>query len=111
MWLFTTIGFFSVVADRGDPDRVLVRARSREDIEALRRHLPEIEPFTEPGADYRWRAFVARADWVRAVAELAAEIDYDNFKNAVADRQGRERSHLYMEVWQAMLKLQQRDED
>jgi hypothetical protein len=36
MWLVTTQGFYSVVAHRGDPDRVLVRARVREDLEALR---------------------------------------------------------------------------
>ena len=111
MWLFTTQGFYSVVADRDDPERVLVRARAREDIEALRRQIPGIEPFSEPGSDYRWRAFVLRSEWEEAISRLAAEIDYDNFKNAVADRQGYGRSHLYMEVWQALLKLQQSGEE
>ena len=35
MWLMTTRGFYSVVEHRDDADRLLVRARTREDIEAL----------------------------------------------------------------------------
>ena len=36
MWIFTTQGFYSAVEHREDPDRLIVRARTREDIEALR---------------------------------------------------------------------------
>ena len=106
MWLFTTEGFFSVVADREDPDRLLVRARSQDDIEALHRLLPEIEPFSLEHSDYRWRAYVSRADWQSAMSQLVEELDYENFKNALSDRQGADRSHLYHEVWETMLKLQ-----
>ena len=35
MWLMTTRGFFSVVAHNADPDRVLIRARCRGDIDAV----------------------------------------------------------------------------
>ena len=38
--------------------------------------------------DYRYRAFVARSEWVHATQALAAAIDYPNFKSAVAERQG-----------------------
>ena len=106
MWLFTTQGFYSVVADRDDPGRVLVRARAREDIEALARLIPDVEPFADDGADYEWRAFVSREEWGRATAELVEAIDYDNFKNAVRDRQGSKREHLYHEVWHKMRELQ-----
>ena len=44
MWLFTTQGFYSVVAHRRDPDRLLVRARAREDLEALRDQIPVNRP-------------------------------------------------------------------
>lgn len=106
MWLFTTQGFYSVVADRDDPDRVLVRARAREDIEALREQIPDLDPVADAGADYRWRAFVSRESWARAASELASEIDYDNFKNAVRDRQGSDRERRYHEIWHVMKKLQ-----
>ena len=35
MWLITTQGFYSAVEHREDPERLIVRARTREDIEAL----------------------------------------------------------------------------
>ena len=106
MWLFTTQGFYSVVAHRRDPDRLLVRARAREDLEALRDQIPDLRIASDRTADYRWRAVVTRAEWVAAIAQLATEIDYDNFKSSVADRQGIERERLYMRVWAEMRKLQ-----
>ena len=106
MWLITAQGFYSVVADRDDPDRVLVRARTQSDLEALGRLIPNLVVLETPGGDYGWRAFVAREDWQRAAAELAAEVDYPNFKSAVAVRQGAERAHLYMEIWSALRRLQ-----
>jgi hypothetical protein len=109
MWLFTSIGFFAVVAHRDDPDTLLVRARSRDDLEALRdRHLPALEIHEHAGADYRWRATVTRTEWGRVAATLATEIDYPNFKSAVAARQGPDRAELYHDVWGVMYWLQGR---
>ena len=106
MWVMTTQGFYSAVADRDDPGSVIVRARTRDDIEALRKQIPAIRPFADPNADYRHRAVVSKADWVAALADLAAEIDYDNFKNAVARAQGAGRAHVYAAVWSDLLPLQ-----
>ena len=108
MWLLTTQGFYSVVAHRDDPDLLLVRARVREDIEALGAQIPSIEPFEDPAADYRWRAEVTRAEWEQAMVELARAIDYDNFKDAVSRRQGMEREAVYHRVWRELLRLQHR---
>lgn len=106
MWLVTTQGFYSVVAHRGDPDRVLVRARVREDLEALRQQIAGIEPVETPGADYRWRAEVSRDEWQGALAALGGGIDYDNFKTAVAEQQGWKREAVYHKVWAALARLQ-----
>jgi hypothetical protein len=107
MWLFTTLGFYSVVAHRDHPDTVLIRARAREDLDALRtHHLPDLEIIENAGSDYRWRAYVERLEWEHAAAQMAADIDYPNFKDAVADRQGYERAKRYMEIWQVMHGLQ-----
>ncbi len=106
MWLLTTEGFYSVVAHRRDANKLIVRGRAREDLEALREQIPELRVFSDPDADYRWRAVVTRAEWVVAVAQLADEIDYDNFKSAVGARQGRERERLYHRVWVALRELQ-----
>jgi len=106
MWLFTSEGFYSVVAHRRDPDRLLVRARAREDLEALKEQIPNLRISSDRTADYRWRAVVTRGEWIAAIAQLATEIDYENFKNSVADRQGPERERLYARVWAEMRKLQ-----
>ena len=111
MWLLTTQGFYSVVAHRDDPDKLLVRARTREDIEALREQIPMLEPFEDRFADYRHRAVVTRAEWLVALAQLVTELDYDNFKSAVAEHQGAERAALYGAVWSELRRLQRSESD
>ena len=106
MWTITTRGFYSVVAHRDLPDTVLVRGRSRADLEALEPLIPNLEVFEDSTADYRYRAVVGAADWRTALDVMASEVDYDNFKNAVAREQGRERAHVYGEVWGVLRGLQ-----
>ncbi|MGE0432836.1 MAG: hypothetical protein AB7K09_07680 [Planctomycetota bacterium] len=105
MWLFTTIGFFSVVRkfDDVDNDTLTVRARSRADLDALRAtYLPALGPTDEnPDRDYRFHARVARSEFVAAVARIAADIDYDNFQATVEDRHDSHRAHVYASVWDA----------
>ena len=109
MWLFTTLGFYSVVADRDDASRVLVRARARADLEALvADHLPGAQIVEHAGSDYRFRVIVPRREWERAARELAARLDYPNFKDAVAARQGHGRADLYLQVWSLLRRLQRR---
>jgi hypothetical protein len=107
MWLVTSIGFFSVVAHDHDRRTVLVRARAREDLEALRRrYLPDLEIVENEGSDYRYRALLERSEWEHAAERLAADIDYPNFKDAVHDRQGPDRARLYMRIWSTLRELQ-----
>lgn len=86
MWLFTTIGAFSVVCDQRRPGNLLVRARESRHLEALRRrftflHKKRIQH--TPDRDYCCRMSILQKDWAVCVSNLAADIDYDNFKNAV----------------------------
>jgi hypothetical protein len=106
MWLFTTQGFYSVVKHRRDHDKLLVRARVREDLDALRKQIPELRIFSDETADYRWRAVVTRAEWLAALAQFVEAMEYDNFKDAVAREQGPERAALYSSVWSVMRRLQ-----
>lgn len=98
MWLITTDGFFSAVEDRDDPDAVFVRARVLGDAEELAMAVGETVLQT-PAADYRFRVRMTKTAWARYVADCAAGIDYDNFKSAVAARQGGSRAGVYGEVW------------
>jgi len=70
MWLITSVGFFSIVEKPDDREAgtLTIRARVREDLEALRRQfLPDLAPIQEGGA--RTTAFGPRL-LVRMLQEL-----------------------------------------
>lgn len=124
MWLFTKYGFYSAVcAERGDgshdepldPERLMVRARLREHLEALKHRFPNLlggcEIMESSGGDYSFRIFASKPAWVEVVAALAEETDYDNFKNAVAAHQNGHAGHYSRAlhgVWDVMAKTQAR---
>ena len=109
MWIFTPIGFFSVIKKEYDAeDEVTIRSRVKSDIETLKQHIPSMSPIKEDrNADYWYRATAKQEDFAQTVAQLAREINYDNFKNEVAAKQGHERAHRYGEIWSVMYELQQ----
>ena len=91
MWLFTKHGFYSAVCARHgngkhgqpvDPNRIMVRARLRSHLEALKDRFPDllgecdIREFV--GTDYAYRIFVDKATWTQVMAGLSDELDYDN---------------------------------
>ncbi len=122
MWVFTKYGFFSAVCARKgsgeygqpvDPNCIMVRARVRGHLVALKKRFPdllgncEIQEFT--GADYAFRIFVEKPVWSKVMAALAEETDYDNFKSEVARHQGKAGApyeHSLHEVWSVMSGLQ-----
>lgn len=110
MWLITTDGFYSIV-DKQNNGYLTVRARSAADLDRLRARLPELgATLTGAGTDYPHRAVVRRDHLAAAVARIAADIDYSNFKNEVAAKRGRTRAHALGEVWHALLQLEREDD-
>ena len=123
MWLFTQYGFFSTVCAREgdgshgkpvDPGRIMIRGRCRGHLEALQNRFPGVladqEIFETATTDYRYRMFVPKQTWQQVLASLIEEMDYDNFKSRVADRQGRGGTgyeHALHDVWETMHGLQQ----
>ena len=124
MWLFTKYGFYSAVCARvgdgrqGQPvdaDRIMVRARLRSHLEALKARFGDVLGDCNikeyMGTDYAFRMFVGKKAWSDTVKALADEIDYDNFKSKVAAHQG-DRGSAYEralhEVWSVMYSLQAR---
>ena len=100
MWLFSKNNFLSIVRDKGNPNRLLVRGRLKGDIEAM---FPAAEVIEGAGSDYLFRAFVDRAAVLNAVADTVSDLDYTNFKNANAEER---KGHL-MEVWRVMFDEQE----
>ncbi len=123
MWLFTKHGFYSAVCARQgdgshgqpvDPRRIMVRARVRRHLEALKEKFLdllggcEIKEFT--GTDYAFRIFVEKPVWSQVVAGLTEEVDYDNFKSEVARFQGRDGAayeRALHKVWSVMYGIQE----
>lgn len=109
MWIMTTTGFYSVVQKAEDVANgtVSVRARVRADLDGLRAYLPAMGDLIETDdSDYRYRVIGPHEAFAAAVAAMAADIDYDNFKAVVAERQGEDRAAVYGNVWADLLALQ-----
>ncbi len=101
MWLCGSRYFLSLVADRNNPDRLLVRARVAGHIEAV---FPKAEVFTDAGADYFYRAFIDREEVAQKLSEEVRGIGYDNFKASVSDQALHD---AYLGTWRLMHKLQE----
>jgi hypothetical protein len=110
MWIFTTDGFFSAVADRDDADMIVVRSRVWADTARFTKSLGFGVVVETPEADYGFRVRVPRSSWVEYVTGAAKAIDYANFKAAIAVRQGSDRAHIYADVWSVMRALQTAEE-
>ena len=112
MWLITTFGFFSVVQKPEDVKAGMLTIRSRvgSDLDKLRtNYLTVLGPTQESAeSDYRFRARAPKAAISAAMAEIADDIDYSNFKNAVAKQQGPLRARLYGRVWEVLYDIQRR---
>lgn len=120
MWLCTTIGFFSVVCGRTDGGRgreidgytVMVRARVRGHLEALKARFPTLgapEIRSTTHTDYPYRVIVPKAAWADCVRELTLDIAYGNFKSAAAAGQGPGGNayiHALHETWAVMRRMQ-----
>jgi len=109
MWLITNFGFFSAVQKPGD-DQLTLRARSREDLEALHeKYLPHLgEIIQGAGTDYQYRARVSHEDFAEALQKIAMDINYSNFKNSVAKNQGHKRAGIYHDLWETVWRISDR---
>lgn len=117
MWIFLPFGFFSVVSHRQRPKNVLIRARSYQDAEALRKYFDDVRETlgcglgrefkrlvieTTPRADYRFRIEMVKEEFSTILDMFVnEELNYDNFKNAVS-KQDPARARLYNEVWRLL---------
>lgn len=106
MWIATTTGFYSMVQSPDDPVVLIVRARVREDLERLKKHLPEMSAIrSTPNRDYQFRALAKKSDVAVAIGKAVLEIGYPNYKAAAGARLGMARARLLGEVWRVLLGL------
>ena len=87
MWLFTPVGFMSVVSH--DKKTLVVRSRDAGDLKKVVRGLRAVDSKTRikihatPGRDYGYRIFVPRRLFARWFASTVAAIEYTNFKSEI----------------------------
>ena len=122
MWIINTDGFFSVVADKENNDRLVVRTRKRTDLQVFidtygtlnsvqdtdLADLGEPILYETPTSDYTYRCYVTREVWAEYVSGAALSIDYPNFKSEMSRNQHRnvrEINALHA-VWAEMLEWQ-----
>lgn len=127
MWLFTKYGFFSAVCDtclvpnakgKGyrpapNPDTILIRARVRAHLTNLIEAVPCLrgqEIVETRNRDYRFRIRVPAVTMPRVMTSLAKDIDYSNFKNEVASREGASSYEKALHrVWSVMYGVQREE--
>src|SRR4051812_10591751 len=101
MWLCFNNAFISAVADRNDPNRLVVRARRREYLENLFGQSMEIVVSTD--SDYKYRVFVERGLLADLAHKTLMSLSYDNFKNSVEDD---DLHDLYADFWELHHEIQ-----
>lgn len=102
MWVYMSDAFLSIVAHRTNPELLVVRARLKGDIERV---FPGATVVESARSDYRFRTELKRADAARVLADVAADIKYENFKHSVGEP---DRHDAYVQAWVAMANLQRR---
>ena len=103
MWIATTIGFYSVV-QKPSENRLTIRSRSKADLLRIKETvLPEMSEIQSGGGtDYPYRAWCQHDQWAKALALLAQDIDYPNFKSEVKKQRGAVRARIYSQVWEVL---------
>ncbi len=107
MWLFTPIGFFSVV-QKSKEVRLTIRARAAGDLDRLRNgYLPELSAtVANGGSEYPFRAFASHEQFAEAMRRIALDIDYPHFKNEVARTLGGRREEVLHYVGEATAEIE-----
>ena len=90
---------------------MMVRARVRKHLQSLKEEfnalLGDCDIKESAGTDYAFRIFVDKPIWSQVLTSLNEEMDYDNFKSAVAREQGHNAyEHALHDVWSVMNRLQ-----
>ena len=113
MWLYTKLGFFSIVHKPPcKKDELLVRTRCRQDLEALSKKLSQASDFTgeiieAPDSDYAYRMVVPRSVLTPFMADLITNLAYANFKGTIPYND-RPRHSAYFKCWDAMYEWQEK---
>jgi hypothetical protein len=80
MWIFSQMGFISIVRHTGKPNLLLVRSRFKGHIEKM---FPKARVEEDGERDYRFRAELPAMEVSKVIGEMVLRIKYDNFKGSL----------------------------
>jgi hypothetical protein len=103
MWIITNKSFLSIVEDRTDNTKFVVRARIKGDLEAFFGDFIT-EVIESDTSDYRFRVFADKAVVKKKIMDSINSIDYNNFKDSVKSE---ERKAWYTRIWCIMFDVQE----
>lgn len=114
MWLYTDIGFFSIVQKDG-AGTLTIRSRVRKDLENFCHVMQQIngldaEIIESCDSDYRYRIVVPQNMSSIIFMTLGQRITYDNFKDHIKMKDPR-RADIYSGIWGRSLALEELDEE
>lgn len=104
MWIFLTDAFFSIVEDKQNATRFVVRARIKEDLPRVFGLSPKAVE-VDGGTDYKYRAYLSKDFVIKKITEEMESIDYTNFKSEVTEK---DRSEAYSKVWGVLFNWQEK---
>lgn len=104
MWLMTKSGMYSIVFKE---EVYQVRSRVRKDLQNLIEGVNFTGEITETGnSDYPFRIYVDMEGLLLVLGFLATEVNYDNFKDMIAETPDqRHKLKFYEEIWSILLPL------
>jgi len=116
MWLFTREGFFCLgKTDETPENRIEVRARSRSDMERLKRLCPSLQEIrmydgTLKNSDYRFKALADSREMEAYAARSVRDVDYDRFEKTVdVETNEPARTKAYVSCWHALFLWQEQE--
>ena len=109
MWIFTELGFFSIVKSYDNDNEFLIRSRTKEDLERLiNRYGLQTQILHNAGTDYAYRIILSKFGCGSLMMHITCDIDYENFKTRCHFTLGKERAHALSIIWRIMLNFQEK---
>lgn len=100
MWIFTKDGYIDIKQHKDDPDKLLVRARVKGDLEKI---FPGCVVVEGGGVDYRFRTTLPRYTVAGYIIREIADMDYiEGFKTKADSK----RIPFYLRIWETLCDMQ-----
>jgi|GEM_PF-3954810 len=106
MWIATNKFFCSIVQDVNNKDKFLIRFRSEKHAKAFQK-LVKRKYNIDTSADYKYRMYIPKYEFIAVMTLFMLDIDYPNFKDSVDDPKYH---NILLEMW-FILRRYQEDEN